>query len=103
MFNMDFVHIATGQPTNSPFEFKLFAVGSTLGPLPMEEVHSGEATFARGQDILPGEEKFFLVDGGHYAIVRPGKRDVLFSVPRRLAATPPPNIDADVLNFPGFI
>ena len=103
---MDFIHTATGQPVNSPFEFKLFAVGSiyapwaTLGSFPME-VHSGEATFAAGQEILHGEEKFFLVNGGHYALVHPGKRDVLFSVPQCSSTTPPPN--GDVLNFPSFI
>jgi len=55
------------------------------------------------EPIRQGEEKFFLKNGDSYALVRPGKWDIFFVVPKRPSTNPGPPPNVDVLNFPSSI
>lgn len=100
---MDFVDTATGQPDNSPFEFELWAVPNPQSPwlaLPSGRLHSLERRFHVAPDkILPGEEKWVLRDGQTCLLKRPGKRDVMFTVPIRQQQQTF-QYDVDILEFP---
>lgn len=100
---MDIVLTATGEPVNCPFQFGLFAVPNPKTPWlfsPAGQVVSVEASRGyKPNQILPGEEKYFLQDGQTCLLTRPGKRTVQFTVPIR----PLPEIkdsQYDVLDFP---
>jgi len=84
---LDFVHSVTGQPVNSPFEYELWVVPNKSAPwLPgvKSRIYSLERGFGIPQeDILPGEEKFVLLEGTNCVLVRPGMRSVHFEVPIR--------------------
>lgn len=102
---MDFVDTATQEAVNSPFEFELWAVPSLDAPwlgMPSGRLQSLERNFHVAQDkILLGEEKWVLRDGQTCLLKRPGKKDVMFSVPKR-KVNPSPAIecDVDILDFP---
>lgn len=102
---MDFVDTATQEAVNSPFEFELWAVPSLDAPwlgMPSGRLQSLERNFHIAQDkILLGEEKWVLRDGQTCLLKRPGKKDVMFSVPKR-KVNPSPAIecDVDILDFP---
>ncbi|KAH9848268.1 hypothetical protein C2E23DRAFT_465689 [Lenzites betulinus] len=104
-FCMDFVDSVTEHAVNSPFKFELWIVpdpdSSWLGA-PAGCVRSLERNFGISQDkILPGEEKFILRDGQTCLIKRPGKRDILFTVPvRKRPERTAVAHDAHVLDFP---
>lgn len=102
---MDFVDTATQEAVNSPFEFELWAVPSLDAPwlsMPSGRLHSLERNFHIAQDkILPAEEKWVLRDGQTCLLKRPGKKDVMFSVPKRkVNSLPAAGYDVDVLDFP---
>ncbi|EIW63140.1 uncharacterized protein TRAVEDRAFT_43446 [Trametes versicolor FP-101664 SS1] len=100
---MDFVDTVTNRPVNSPFAFELWAVPDPKSPwlaLPSGRLHSLERSFHVARDkILPGEEKWVLRDGQTCLLKRPGKRDVMFTVPIRQQ---PQTVqyDVDILDFP---
>ncbi|KIM54179.1 hypothetical protein SCLCIDRAFT_392373 [Scleroderma citrinum Foug A] len=94
---LDFVHNATGKPVNSPFKYELWVVPSTSAPwLPgavKSRIYSLERCFGiPQQDILPGAEKFVLLEGTACLLVRPGMRSVYFKVPIRS----PPDLNCNL-------
>ncbi|KAI0329841.1 hypothetical protein GY45DRAFT_1346276 [Cubamyces sp. BRFM 1775] len=107
-FCMDFVHTATGQAVNSPFPYELWSVPnpalSGLSVPMVGRLKSAECVFGiRQEDILPGEEKFFLRDGQTCLLKRPGKRPLRFTVPIRQRQSSRIDEDVDVLDLPEFI
>ncbi|KAL7280680.1 hypothetical protein ACG7TL_005619 [Trametes sanguinea] len=85
---MDFVDSATGEPVNSPFEFELWGIPDPETPwlgMPIcQQMHSIERIHGiKQEDILPGHEKFILRDGQTFALIRPGKIGMRFTVPVR--------------------
>ena len=76
-----------GEPVNSPFEYELWVVPNKNVPwLPSttSRLYSLERSFGIPQeDILPGEEKFVLLEGTACLLKRPCMRSVYFEVPIR--------------------
>ena len=98
---MDFVLSSTGQPVNSPFPFELWSIADASCARPALRITSLERTWGVAQkDIIAGEEKFVLRDGMKCILRRPGRRDVLFTVPTRPI---PIAADVDELDFPSVI
>ncbi|KAI9062948.1 hypothetical protein FKP32DRAFT_1572780 [Trametes sanguinea] len=106
---MDFVDNATGEAVNSPFEHELWSVPNPETPWLTAPMAGKLRSAERGcgikpEDILPGEEKYFLRDGQTCVLVRPGKRSVRFTVPvRRRSGPEKPAETMDVLNFPKVV
>ncbi|KAI9062950.1 hypothetical protein FKP32DRAFT_1721670 [Trametes sanguinea] len=106
---MDFVDTTTGEPVNSPFEHELWSVPNPDTPwltIPMVgKLRSAERGHGiRQEDILPGEEKYFLRDGQTCVLMRPGKRPVRFTVPVRRRPELQESAEAvDVLDFPKLV
>ena len=102
---LNFVHSATGEPVNSPFKFELWAVPSTSAPwLPgavKSRIYSLEKSFGIPQeDIMPGAEKFMLLEGTACLLVHPGMRSVHFEVPIHLPLDLNRNLgDVDQIKF----
>lgn len=89
---MDFIHSATQEPMNSPFQFELWTVppptGYSSGPWQPAEAHrvySLENCFGiKTEDVAHGAEKFVLNDGQTYLLLRPGKfQGIQFTLPSR--------------------
>ncbi|KAI0355448.1 hypothetical protein OH77DRAFT_1480059 [Trametes cingulata] len=106
---LDFVHSASGEPVNSPFEFELWGVPDPETPwlsMPMtQRIRSIEHTHGvKQEDVLPGHEKFILRDGLTCVLVRPGKPKIRFTVPvRKSPAASEPAQEVVVLDFPKVI
>ncbi|KAI0371469.1 hypothetical protein BV20DRAFT_1051496 [Pilatotrama ljubarskyi] len=102
---MDFVHSASGEPVNSPFEYVLWGVPETKTPwLSMsmsQRIRSIEHTHSiRQEDILPGHEKFILRDGLTRVLIRPGKSKIQSNVPVRSAPPAPEAASPNFIDFP---
>ncbi|CDO75337.1 hypothetical protein BN946_scf184966.g5 [Trametes cinnabarina] len=105
---MDFIDTKTGEPVNSPFEHELWSVPNSDTPwltMPMVgKLRSAERGHGIKQDdILPGEEKYFLRDGQTCILTRPGKRSVRFTVPIRRRPEIEEIETMDVLDFPKVV
>ncbi|KII84214.1 hypothetical protein PLICRDRAFT_95561 [Plicaturopsis crispa FD-325 SS-3] len=98
---LDWVHSKTGEPVNSPFgeDYELWAVPNRRTPwipCPTSRLCSVERAFGVAQkDILPGHEKFTLLEGTACLFKRPGQMPIYFEVPVR----PRPVDNSDVLVF----
>ncbi|CDO75338.1 hypothetical protein BN946_scf184966.g6 [Trametes cinnabarina] len=105
---LDFVDSKTGEPVNSPFEHELWSVPNIDTPwltMPMVvKLRSAERGHGIKQDdILPGEEKYFLRDGQTCVLTRPGKRSVRFTVPVRRRPALEEVEPMDVIDFPKVV
>ena len=104
---LDFVHSATGEATNSPFEYELWSLPDpdALFSLPPMRLSSLENGFGvKTPDIRPGEEKFVLKEGLTCMLARPGKRGLRFTVPmRRRESSHSQADDFDVLDLPKIV
>ncbi|KII84210.1 hypothetical protein PLICRDRAFT_179876 [Plicaturopsis crispa FD-325 SS-3] len=103
---LDWVHSQTGEPVNSPFgeDYELWAVPNRRTPwipCPTSRLCSAERAFGVAQkDILPGQEKFILLEGTACLFKRPGKQPIYFEVPVR-PRQDDTNQDVLVLDFTG--
>ncbi|OSD05427.1 hypothetical protein PYCCODRAFT_1465324 [Trametes coccinea BRFM310] len=105
---MDFVDSATGEPVNSPFEFELWGIPDPETPwlgMPIcQQMHSIERIHGiKQEDILPGHEKFILRDGQTFALIRPGKIGMRFTVPVRKQPEAEPSSGVHVADLPRVI
>jgi hypothetical protein len=84
---LDFISSATHKPINSPFEYELWAIPNRHTPwlpMPSFRIYSIEESAGIAQkDILPGEEKFVLLEGTACTLLRPDMQPVDFQVPVR--------------------
>jgi hypothetical protein len=84
---LDFVRKATGNPVNSPSGYEIWLVPNKKTPwlpVPISRLYSIERSFGIAEEaILPGEEKFVLLEGTACLLQLPNKDTVYFEVPVR--------------------
>jgi len=99
-FCLDFVMTCDQTPVNVPPEFELHAQ-STIWQPGGGRLYSLEAVgWGRDEPIPDGCEKFLLPEGMKCILVRPGKNNVVFTVPPHPNPAPEPkNPGEDVVTF----